>query len=100
MSDVRKYLTDTVDIISVTRSQGSRTTSTTSGVAAWVTYETERILSGGGDERRTRTIVFLEPTVSINVGDEIIVDGVTRPVVEIRKLKTLSADHHLEVELG
>jgi len=96
---ITPYLKHTVSIVFVTQSKGSRTTSTTTGIAAFVFERLKAKREGYGDQESTETVVFLEPDQTISEIDEIIVDGIQRPIVEIHKPKDLSVTRFQAVVL-
>lgn len=97
---IEKYLTDTVDIVRVTLSEGSRSTVTIEDVVAKVSNRVRVVRDTSGDHLEAYTVVFLLSNQAIDGKDEVVVDGVTRPVKDICKPGTKRGVHHLEVELN
>lgn len=97
---INKYLTHLVDIVKVTMAAGLRSTTTVEDVAARITSRTRIVRDAGGDRFVSATIVWFKSDQDIDGQDEVVVDGITRPVAGIVKARGRSGVHHLEVELA
>ena len=98
---ITHYLTHEVDIVAVTMTLGSRTVSTTTGVPAFI--ESRRVVEtdAAGEHVESDTIVWLKPTQTISEDDEILIDGMNRPIRRINRVRQKNGDiHHLEIELS
>lgn len=99
--DIDQYLTDVVDIRHVTLVRGSRVVTTDLNVASKITQHDTIIRDISGNIRGTdrRTVVYLKPSQSISVEDEVILDSIARPVQRIEKIRDDVGIHHLEAYL-
>ena len=102
MRPIKRYLKNSVDIVSVTMTKGVRSTDTTIGVSAYVTstIKVDRSAGAGGDIYERKDLIFFAGDVTIEEKDEIIVGSVTRKIDYIRIWKSLhNVIHHKEVVL-
>jgi hypothetical protein len=97
ISSITSYLTHTVDVVAVTISSGSRSTVTTTGIAAFIAQRRSVRRDVGGDHEASETIVYFEPDQSLSLQDEIIIDGKTRPVKKILPARDDTAIRFLRV---
>ena len=100
-SKIDKYLVHTVDRIEVTITKGLRTTSTSSDIPARIVNRMRILRDVGGDQVVTKMVVYLKPDADVVEGDELIVDGLQRPIAGlIRARDGRGVVHHLEAEMG
>ena len=87
------YLTDTVTINRISISRGQRSISVVSSVPAKITNRTEVVRGTSGDQIGASdvsfraTVVYLKPDQAIGLEDEIVVDGETKPVKRIERVR-------------
>jgi len=97
---LRGLLRHTVDIVKVTIARGIRSTDIISDIPAFISERSYVIRSEAGDVLGSRTVVFLNRDANVAEQDEIIVDGIQRPISRIVKARGRPRlIHHLEVEL-
>jgi len=99
ISSIIPHLTHLVDIVNVTLTEGVRTTSTQSNVACRIQERKITFKDALGNHLATETIVFFAPDAVINNGDELIIDGLQRPIKKIWPARDRNAVHHLEVSV-
>jgi len=97
---IDKYLTHTITIVQVTMAKGVRSTVEVTNVPAFITNREGIVRTGSGNFAQSDTIIFLKPSQAITKDDEITFDGITHPVMEIKRARNAQGIHHLEVTLG
>ena len=99
-NSINKYLTHNVDIIKVTMIKGVRSTSTVTNQPAFISNGEKVVVDRLGSHLIKYTKIYMKPDTDINLGDELLFDGRTRPIKNILKSRNLAGIHHLEVEVG
>jgi len=96
------YLNTTVTIVRVSLSSGDRAESLVTNVPAAVFQRDMLIETVTGKATVSKTFVAFKNDVTIGGQDEIIIDGVRRPIVDITQVRMSrfsSAIDHIEVEV-
>ena len=99
MITIDHFLKHKVDVVKVTLAGGRRTTETEEDVPAFITSRQGVARDEFGDHFTSATVVFFKPDQDISQQDEVVIDGVTRPVRNVVKARNDRGVHHLEVEL-
>ena len=91
--EIDYYLVHTVDINHITASRGDITYTTETDIPTRIVERTEVTRGSSGDSIGTSdvafrvTILYFKPTQSIGFQDEIVIDGVTKPVRRIELVR-------------
>ena len=86
MTTINKYLAHTVSVVHITHSRTGRTeTGTDTGIVAFISNKTKIVKDPTGNQVAVETVVYMESDVDVSNSDELIVDGVQRPIVAIHK---------------
>lgn len=100
MTEINKYLKHTVDIVTVTYAEGSRTITTALGIPAFIAQRRRIVKDVAGDHEESETVVYLKASQTIARQDEITFDGETRSIKSIWKPRNLKGVNHIRVTLS
>lgn len=97
---INERLTHTVSIVKVSMVRGVRTEAASVSEDAFIEEGSRVLRDDLGSHLQSYTRVFLNSDADVDIGDDIIVGSVTRPVINISSVRDPDGLHHLEVELG
>ena len=103
MSRLSPYKNTAVTIVKITQAAGGRSEVEVPNVPAAVFRQQSFVKTPAGGYYISKTFVVFEYDVDITGQDEIIIDGIKRPVGNIervRKSRYSTGFSHLEIELG
>ena len=103
MIRIGQYLNSTVTIVKVSLARGDRTEIEVPDVPVALFRRRDFVRTPAGDSYVSKSFLGFLPTVDITGQDEVIVDGVKRPIADIEHVRVSrysSAVDHIEVELA
>jgi hypothetical protein len=100
-TSINSKLVLTVDRVRPTTTAGTRTESTSEDLPAWIANRISILRDDTGNRLVSNTVVFMRADADVVKGDELVVDGEQRPIVQIIRARDKQGNvHHLEVFLG